>query len=129
MVNRAEEYIRESRRQIFPMNTATAVETARKRYTKIAPLIRGLLSPASDDPDNPYKKMLLAPLISRETLEFLDSPQARDLACTAPLTPDYLVRTKAYPLFMENPDYDDMDLLRRQLAGRLDRSAPVMTHM
>ncbi len=120
MVNRAEEYIRESRRQIFSLNTATAIETARKRYTKIAPLLRGLLSPASDDPDNPYKKMLLAPLISREALEFLDSPRARDLACTAPLTPDYLVRTKAYPLFMENPDYDDMDVLRRRLAGEIE---------
>ena len=120
MVNRAEEYIRESRRQIFFLNTATAIETARKRYTKIAPLLRGLLSPASDDPDNPYKKMLLAPLISREALEFLDSPRARDLACTAPLTPDYLVRTKAYPLFIENPDYDDMDVLRRRLAGEIE---------
>ena len=120
MVNRAEDYIRESRRQIFSLNTATAIETARKRYTKIAPLLRGLLSPASDDPDNPYKKMLLAPLISREALEFLDSPRARDLACTAPLTPDYLVRTKAYPLFIENPDYDDMDVLRRRLAGEIE---------
>ena len=120
MVNRAEGYIRESRRQIFSLNTATAVETARERYTKIAPLIRGLLSPASGDPDNPYKKMLLAPLISREALEFLDSPRARDLACTTPLTPDYLVRTKAYPLFIENPDYDDMDVLRRRLAGEIE---------
>ncbi|MFH1911577.1 MAG: bifunctional aldolase/short-chain dehydrogenase [Pseudomonadota bacterium] len=120
MVNRAEEYIRDSRRRIFSLNTATAIETARKRYTKIAPLLRGLLSPASDDPDNPYKKMLLAPLISREALEFLDSPRARDLACTAPLTPDYLVRTKAYPLFIENPDYDDMDVLRRRLTGEIE---------
>jgi len=120
MVNRAEEYIRESRRQIFFLNTATAVETARKRYTKIAPLLRGQLSPASDDPDNPYKKMLLAPLISRDALEFLDSPRARDLACTAPLTPDYLVRTKASPLFIENPDYDDMEVLRRRLAGEIE---------
>ena len=120
MVGRAEEYLRKSRRRIFPLNTATAVETARKRYTNIAPLLRGLLSPASDDPDNPHEKTVLAPLISRETLDILDSPRAGALACTAPLTPDYLVRTKAYPLFIENPDYEDIALLSRQLAREIE---------
>jgi len=120
MVNRAEEYIRGSRLRLFPLSTATAVETAQRRYADIAPLLRGLLSPASDDPDHPYEKMLLSPLISREILEFLDSPRAGELACTAPLTPDYLVRTKAYPLFIEKPVYGDIDLLRRQLAAEID---------
>ena len=120
MVGRAEEYLRKFRRRIFPLNTATPLETARKRYTKIAPLLRGLLSPASDDPDNPHEKTVLAPLISRETLDILDSPQAGALACTAPLTPDYLVRTKAYPLFIEKPVYDDIDLLHRQFAAEID---------
>lgn len=120
MVNRAEEIIRASRRRLFPVNTATAVETAQRRYADIAPLLRGLLSPASDDPDHPYKKILLSPLISREILDFLDFTQAGDLARTAPLTPDYLVRTKAYPLFIEKPAYDDIPLLQRQLAGEID---------
>ena len=120
MVGRAEEYLRKSRRRIFPLNTATPLETARKRYTKIAPLLRGLLSPASDDPDNPHEKTVLAPLISRETLDILDSPQGKALACTAPLTPDYLVRTKAYPLFIENPDYEDIALLGRHLAREIE---------
>ncbi len=83
-------------------------------------MLRGLLSPPSADPDHPYEKIILAPLLSREMLDFLDSPQARDLASTAPLTPDYLVRTKAYPLFIEKPDYDDPDLLRRHLTGEID---------
>ncbi|MFH2121440.1 MAG: class II aldolase/adducin family protein, partial [Pseudomonadota bacterium] len=120
MVGRAEEYLRKSRRRIFPPNAATAVETARKRYTKIAPLLRGLLSPPSGDPDIPHEKTVLAPLISRETLDILGSPDANALACTEPLTPDYLVRTKAYPLFIENPDYEDIDLLRRQVAREIE---------
>lgn len=120
MVSRAEAYIRASRRRLFPMNTPTDVDTAQRRYTKIAPLLRGLLSPASDNPDNPYEKMVLSPLISREMLDFLDSPRAGKLACTAPLTPDYLVRTKAYPLFVEKPAYDDIDLLHRQIAVEID---------
>lgn len=120
MVGRAEEYLRKSRRRLFPPNTTTALETARKRYTKIAPLLRGLLSPASGNPDNPHEKMVLAPLISGETLDILDSPRAGALACTAPLTPDYLVRTKAYPLYIENPDYEDIALLGRQLASEIE---------
>jgi rhamnose utilization protein RhaD (predicted bifunctional aldolase and dehydrogenase)/NAD(P)-dependent dehydrogenase (short-subunit alcohol dehydrogenase family) len=119
MVGRAEEYLRKSRRRIFPLNTTTPLETARTRYTKIAPLLRGLLSPASGDPDNPHEKTVLAPLITREILDILDSPGAKALACTAPLTPDYLVRTKAYPLFIENPDYEDMTLLRQQLVREI----------
>ena len=63
--------------------------------------------------------MILAPLISGETLEILDSSGAADLVSTAPLTPDYLVRTKSYPLFVEKPDYEDLDNLRRQLAGEI----------
>ncbi|MBE0556606.1 MAG: SDR family NAD(P)-dependent oxidoreductase, partial [Proteobacteria bacterium] len=42
-----------------------------------------------------------------------------ELVCTSPLTPDYLVRTKSYPLFVGKPDYDDMNSLRRQLAGEI----------
>ena len=119
MVGRAEEYIRRKRRRVFFTNTATDTETARARYRETAPMIRGLLSPASGDPDNPYKKMILVPLISKEILEILDAPQAGELACTAPLTPDYLVRTKSYPLFVEKPDYADPEGLRRQLTGEI----------
>jgi rhamnose utilization protein RhaD (predicted bifunctional aldolase and dehydrogenase)/NAD(P)-dependent dehydrogenase (short-subunit alcohol dehydrogenase family) len=120
MVGRAQAYLRAASRRLFPTGAPTTVETAQRRYAKIAPLIRGLLSPASDDPDHPYEKMVLSPLISGETLGFIDSPRAGALACTAPLTPDYLVRTKAYPLFIEKPAYDDIALLRRQLAAEID---------
>lgn len=116
MVGRAEAFLRNARPKGSPPRRATPLETARKRYAKIAPLLRGLLSPATGDPDNPHEHTLLAPLISAEILDILDSPGARALACTAPLTPDYLVRTKAHPLFIENPDYDEIDLLGRRLA-------------
>jgi rhamnose utilization protein RhaD (predicted bifunctional aldolase and dehydrogenase)/NAD(P)-dependent dehydrogenase (short-subunit alcohol dehydrogenase family) len=119
MAGRAEEYIRGKHRRTFFTSTETDTETAFTRYRKTAPMIRGLLSPASGDPDKPYKKMILVPLISREILEILDSPQAGDLVCTAPLTPDYLVRTKSYPLFVEKPDYGNPEGLRRQLAGEI----------
>lgn len=120
IVTRAEEYLQIAQRRIFSVGTATDGEDARKRYGRIAPLLRGLLSPASGDPDSPYQKMLLVPLLSEETRALLDSPRARELACTAPLTPDYLVRTKSTPLLVENPAYGDPELLRRQLSDEIN---------
>lgn len=120
MVDRAEAYIKASRRPQMPAGASTTPDTAHRRYREIAPLLRGLLSPASGDPDSPYDRTLLSPLISQEVLDFLDSPQAGTLAGTAPLTPDYLVRTKAYPLFVEKPAYDDLPLLRRQLSAEIE---------
>jgi rhamnose utilization protein RhaD (predicted bifunctional aldolase and dehydrogenase)/NAD(P)-dependent dehydrogenase (short-subunit alcohol dehydrogenase family) len=119
IVNRAEEYLARSRRRAISVKAKTTVEAARGRYVKVAPILRGLLSPFANDPDNDFEKMVLAPLITRETLELLDSsnPPAGDIACTVPLTPDYLVRTKARPLLVDSPSYEDDGGLRRQLAG------------
>jgi len=120
VVSRAEQYLRTSRRHAPAAAAKTSLETAHKRYSRIAPLLRGLLSPASADPDRPHEKITLTPLISEDILEFLDAPQAWELACTPPLTPDYLVRTKAFPLFIEKPDYDDPMALGRRLASQID---------
>ena len=120
MVGRAEAYIEKKRRRFFFVNRTADRSTANSRYIRIAPLLRGLLSPPSDNPDSPFNNMVLVPLISEEILEILDSSLAEELACTAPLTPDYLVRTKSYPLFVEQPDYDDLGNLRRRLAATID---------
>jgi len=120
IVGRAEAYIEASRRPLFPVCPPATLEFARERYRNIAPLLRGLLCPASGDADRPFENRVLSPLINAETLAFLDAPRSQALACSAPLTPDYLVRTRAYPLFVEGPVYDDMAALRRQLAEAID---------
>jgi rhamnose utilization protein RhaD (predicted bifunctional aldolase and dehydrogenase)/NAD(P)-dependent dehydrogenase (short-subunit alcohol dehydrogenase family) len=114
MVSRAEEYLKKSRTRPITRNGAVPVDTARKRYAALAPMLRGLLSPASGNPDAPQVKMSLAPLISSEVLGLLAFGQAKEIFCNAPLTPDYCVRTKSFPLWIDNPDYEDMDALRGQ---------------
>jgi NAD(P)-dependent dehydrogenase (short-subunit alcohol dehydrogenase family) len=116
MVDRAEEYLRSNRRRIIILDKGISVETARQRYRKLAPLLRGLLSPASGNPDAPRIAMSLAPLITPEVLGLLDSDQGRGIALSQPLTPDYVVRTKSCALFVDNPCYDDITELGRQLA-------------
>jgi rhamnose utilization protein RhaD (predicted bifunctional aldolase and dehydrogenase)/NAD(P)-dependent dehydrogenase (short-subunit alcohol dehydrogenase family) len=120
MVNRAEEYVRKSRNRVIVPGAAVSVAQARKRYARLAPVLRGLLSPQSGDPDNPHSPMVLSPVITEEILGILGSSQARELSCCAPLTPDYLVRTKAYPLFVEDPAYDDPDAFKTQLTGLIE---------
>ncbi|MHB8770560.1 MAG: bifunctional aldolase/short-chain dehydrogenase [Syntrophales bacterium] len=119
-VSRAEAYLARRRGPAASRTPGDGTETARRRYREIAPLIRGLLSPPSGNPDTPRCAMILAPLISPEVLALLASPGAKTLADTVPLTPDYLVRTRSWPLLVEQPDYEDPDGLRRQLAAAID---------
>ncbi|HUI92072.1 MAG TPA: bifunctional aldolase/short-chain dehydrogenase [Chitinivibrionales bacterium] len=116
LVSRAEAYLKKSRSRELPVVNDTPVETAWKRYAAVAPMLRGLLSPDSGDPDNPHDKISLAPLISEEVLGLLGANGAKELFCTAPLTPDYCVRTKSYPLWIDNPNFSDGNAFRRQCA-------------
>ncbi len=115
MVNRAEEYLRGNRRRIICLGKTGSVQEARRRYAKTAPLLRGFLSPASGDPDMPHTKMSLLPLITDDVIGLLDAAVGRDLVMSQPLTPDYLVRMKSYPVFIDNPQYDSEEALRTQL--------------
>jgi rhamnose utilization protein RhaD (predicted bifunctional aldolase and dehydrogenase)/NAD(P)-dependent dehydrogenase (short-subunit alcohol dehydrogenase family) len=117
LVNRAERYLKNNRTRPIQLNANVSEEQARKRYAEVAPLVRGMLSPVSNNSDSPHKAITLVPLISPEILGLLSSKQGRDIALTEPLTPDYLVRMKAYPLFVENPDYTDIKKLREQLSA------------
>ncbi len=116
-VSRAEEYLKKSRIRTIAPAAESAVESARKKYTKLAPVLRGLLSPASGNPDSPHTFVTLSPLINTDVLGLLFSKEARQFLVSPPLTPDYCVRTKSYPLSVDEPDLSDMDALRAKLSG------------
>ncbi len=120
IVNRAQRYIAASKTRTIAGAATSAVERARKRYIAVAPLIRNVLSPQGTDPDKPFEKMLLAPLITEETLGILGASQGRDFARTAPLTPDYLVRTKTVPLILNEPDFEKIDAFQADAAQAVD---------
>jgi NAD(P)-dependent dehydrogenase (short-subunit alcohol dehydrogenase family) len=90
---------------------------AAARYAAVAPLLRGLLSPASGNPDAPYKRIVLRHLAGEALLDFLSCGEAEAIALSVPLTPDYLIRTKRVPLFVASPRYDDTAALREQLTA------------
>ncbi|MFB3920345.1 MAG: bifunctional aldolase/short-chain dehydrogenase [Terriglobia bacterium] len=119
LVTRAEEFLAQRAAKPLAARVATPVETALGRVTHVAPLVRGLLAQATDDQDHPFQRVILQPLITREVLDFVDSDRGRTLALTPPLTSDHLIRTKALPLHVAEPAYDDATRLREQLAVAL----------
>lgn len=102
LVTLAEAFIaRRSRGWKRPVSRTT-VAAAHKRYQEIAPVLRGQLAIATDDSDHPWQRFILTPVITQETLNFVDSAYGKQLALTPPLTTDHLIRTKSLPLWIED---------------------------
>jgi len=116
LVSRAEDFL--AKRTTKPLKVAvqTPVEKARGRVTQVAPILRGVLAQPSGDPDRPFRRAILLPLTTRDVLDFVDSDRGRELALTPPLTSDHLIRTKALPLWIDAPRYEDSTKLRDQLS-------------
>lgn len=118
LVTQAEEYLdrgaRASVSVAAPQRTDEGM--AEKRWLAAAPILRGALARPSGDPDRPYRRIILQPLINRETLDFVDSPRGKELALTPPLTSDHLIRTKPLPLWVDALEYSNPARLREQLA-------------
>jgi rhamnulose-1-phosphate aldolase/alcohol dehydrogenase len=101
----------------------TPLDAARARAARVAPILRGLLALPSGDADRPWRRAIVRPLVEREVLDFVDAEGARERALTPPLTPDHLIRTKALPAWVDAPEWDDEERLRRQLGDVLEAYA------
>lgn len=117
MIEIAENYLAKKRSRPLAAKSSTTVEEAKARYTRIAPLLRGMLAGPSGDVDSPFRRIVLQPLIDEDILRLLDSGQGKAIGVSAPLTPDYLIRTKSLPLWIDSPNYGDVKTLRDQIAA------------
>jgi rhamnose utilization protein RhaD (predicted bifunctional aldolase and dehydrogenase)/NAD(P)-dependent dehydrogenase (short-subunit alcohol dehydrogenase family) len=123
LAGRAEEFLRRhARNPVVPKRT-TSVSVAELRFTAIAPMLRGLLAKPTGDPDQPWERSILQPLINREILDIVDSTRGREIALTPPLTSDHLIRTKPFYLWMDSPEFDNLDKLREQISLALGNYA------
>src|SRR4030065_1313453 len=103
MVTRAEEYQARKSRNRSKSGKATSLATARERYRKVAPILRGLLAVPTTDADWPYLRFVLQPLINDDVLDFVDSARGKEISISPPLTSDHLIPTKALPLWIAAP--------------------------
>jgi len=116
LVSRAEQFLAAEKTQRIVAAQAPDAQAAQERYRKLAPVLRGQLSVPTKDPDRPYRQPILRPLQTVEALTLVDAEQGRDIALSPPLTTDHLIRTKALPLWLDDPQLDDPDRLREQLS-------------
>jgi rhamnose utilization protein RhaD (predicted bifunctional aldolase and dehydrogenase)/NAD(P)-dependent dehydrogenase (short-subunit alcohol dehydrogenase family) len=120
LVTRAEQYLAQRATRPLVVQVSTPSALAEKRLLTVAPLVRGLLAESSGDADRPYCRVILQSLTDRETLNFVDSDRGKRIALSPPLTSDHLIRTKALPLWLDSPAYEDPARLRQQLATALE---------
>jgi rhamnose utilization protein RhaD (predicted bifunctional aldolase and dehydrogenase)/NAD(P)-dependent dehydrogenase (short-subunit alcohol dehydrogenase family) len=119
LVTRAEEYLAKHATRPLVVQVVTPLSVAESRLAKVAPLVRGLLAEPSGNADRPWRRVILQPLIDRDTLSLVDSDRGKEIALSPPLTSDHLIRTKALPLWLDDPAYDDPAKLGEQLAAAL----------
>jgi rhamnose utilization protein RhaD (predicted bifunctional aldolase and dehydrogenase)/NAD(P)-dependent dehydrogenase (short-subunit alcohol dehydrogenase family) len=116
LTQKAEACIRKYAMKPVTPRQVTPLDAAQKRYADIAPMVRGLLATANSNPDRPWTRMILRPLINRDILDLMDSDRGHEIARTSPLTADHLIRTKPYYLWVDAPDFDNLEHLREQLS-------------
>ena len=121
LVSRAEAYI-EQRISSVTLSAAPcpSPETVDERLARVAPVVRGLLAQESGNADRPFRRVVMRPLTTRETLEAVALENARELLVSPPLTGDHFVRTKPLPAWVESPDYDDEAHLKEQILTTIE---------
>jgi rhamnose utilization protein RhaD (predicted bifunctional aldolase and dehydrogenase)/NAD(P)-dependent dehydrogenase (short-subunit alcohol dehydrogenase family) len=114
LVTRAEEYLARGGIEPPRATVRTVSDVAMVRFRKVAPIVRGLLALGTGDADWPYQRFILHPLITDDVLNLVDSEWGKEIAVTPPLTSDHLIRIKPFPLWIDEPDYDDENTFREQ---------------
>ena len=114
LVSRAETYL--EKRPVRSLGTPPSSAADRERkYLALAPVIRGVLGPQA--PDDLGDRVILQALLDPEVMQLLDAPEGKKLALSAPLTPDYLIRTRRVPLWLDHPMLDDAKAFKQQLTA------------
>jgi rhamnulose-1-phosphate aldolase/alcohol dehydrogenase len=120
LVQAAERYLARKASHPLRVETPTPVETANARLEQVAPIVRGLLAQPTGDESHPFRRVILSPLTEREVLDFVDSAQGKSVALSPPLTSDHLIRTKSLPLWLDAPDFSDLEKFRTQISRAID---------
>jgi rhamnose utilization protein RhaD (predicted bifunctional aldolase and dehydrogenase)/NAD(P)-dependent dehydrogenase (short-subunit alcohol dehydrogenase family) len=123
LVGKAENYLAKNARIPLITSISTSQELAERRLAQAAPVIRGLLAQATGDPDHPWSRSILSPLINKKVLDFVDSDRGRDIALTPPLTSDHLIRTKPFYLWVDAPDFENPARLHSQFSEAIQKYA------
>jgi rhamnose utilization protein RhaD (predicted bifunctional aldolase and dehydrogenase)/NAD(P)-dependent dehydrogenase (short-subunit alcohol dehydrogenase family) len=119
IVSAAEKFIAQNVSRTLSAPSTISCAEALARYQQIAPVVRGLLADRQEATGVGGGGIVLKPLISESILKAIGSLEGKALFKSVPITPDYLIRTKTVPLWIENPEYDTPAAFRDQLTKGL----------
>ena len=118
LVDEAEQLILAQTEGSHPLDARPVV--AMREAVEVAPLLRGALAAATDDPARPLERVILEHRCSNEILHFAAAEAGPHLALSPPITPDHVIRTKGMYLFVERPPYGDLDALTEHLVAGVE---------
>lgn len=115
IVERCEQFLaaRRPKRVLTPQYRLEA--PAAELAARVAPVLRGLVVERCGSDDGQWRRFVIDWRGEEDVLAFVNSAEAAALAATGPLTPDYVVRTKPFALYVAGPRWDDAGGLRQQL--------------
>ena len=93
---------------------------AMREWKEIASVVRGALAVRTGDLDRPFRRFILEHRSSDEILHFAAAEQGPELAASAPITPDHVIRTKGPYLFLERPPYGSLEALAERLRDEIE---------
>ena len=116
VVSRAEAYLHQGRVRVLSAPLSSAADRER-HYLALAPVIRGALGPT--DPDALGERVILDASLDDEVARVLEAPEGKGLSLSPPLTPDFLVRTRRFPLWLDGPALGDAQAFKQQIEQAL----------
>ncbi len=108
-VTLAERAIADKRRTV----ATTAMHRTQGLESRVLPRLRGVLARLAGDP--PERGPIVTVRSADAVQDFLARRDGVELSQTGCATPDHVIRTKPTALFVDNPDYGDLDALARRL--------------
>jgi rhamnose utilization protein RhaD (predicted bifunctional aldolase and dehydrogenase)/NAD(P)-dependent dehydrogenase (short-subunit alcohol dehydrogenase family) len=106
LVTRAEERLKTKRKPLFQ---SAALPAHVPKQAEIAPLVRGACSLKNDGGDGAHRRMILEFRQSDAILDFVNGADLKRYGASAVITPDYAIRTKAWPLILPAPEAGKLD--------------------
>jgi rhamnulose-1-phosphate aldolase/alcohol dehydrogenase len=118
-VDRAERAVAEMAGPLPEPAGNDAVAHACTLAAHLAPSLRGALASPTDDPDRPWRRVVLEHRADAQVLALLGAEGAADRATSNPLTPDHVIRTKGPALFLGESLPAEDDALRAHLKAEV----------
>jgi len=100
LVTRAEEYVKRNRKAVF---VSSRLPELIAPLTTVAPILRGACSLKHDGIEGEWRRLVLDFRSDDEILSFVNGTDLARYGRAGVITPDHVIRTKAWPLVLETP--------------------------